>query len=85
MTFRNVTQNFTLPNILKTDITKYYVSADILNVGVKVLSCTADTITVDTDRITENWGETETDKNNLVMSIQLWRTLQLVRKALYGA
>ena len=78
MTFRNVTQNFTLPNILKTDITKYYVSSDILNVGVKVLSCTADTITVDTDRITENWGETETEKNNLVMSIQLWRNTDSV-------
>ena len=78
MTFRNVTQNFTLPNILKTDITKYYVSSDILNVGVKVLSCTADTITVDTDRITENWGEIETEKNNLVMSIQLWRNTDSV-------
>ena len=74
ITLRNVTQNFTLTGVLKTDITNYYVSSDILNIGVKVVSATADTLVIDTQRITEAWGDEETVKTNLVMSIQLWRT-----------
>ena len=77
-TFRNVTQNFTITGTLKADITKYYVSADILPIGVKVLSATASTITVDTDKLVTVWGEEETEKTNLVMSIQLWRTVDSV-------
>lgn len=77
-TFKNVTQNFTVDGALKTSITKYFVSSDILPVGTKVLSCTENTITVDTDKIAVVWGEEESEKTNLVMSIQLWRDVDNV-------
>ena len=74
ITLRNVTQNFETAGVLKTDITKYYISSDIFNIGVKVISATENTLTIDTTTVTEAWGDEETVKTNLVMSIQLWRT-----------
>lgn len=77
-TFKNVTQNFTISGTLATDITNYFVSSDILPIGTKVVSATANTITVNTDEVAVVWGESETEKTNLVMSIQLWRTVNTV-------
>ena len=78
-TFTSVTQNFTTEaGLLKTDITNYYVSSDILPVGTKVVSCTTNTITVDTDQVAVVWEEEESEKDNLVMSIQLWRSVDSV-------
>ena len=89
-TFKNVTQNFTVSGTLAADITKYFISSDILPVGTKVLSVTSTTITVNTSNVNVTWPETENtgsssedpeptpppppDKTNLVMSIQLWRS-----------
>lgn len=81
-TFKNVTQDFTIDGTLKTDITNYFVSSSILPVGTKVVSCTQNTITVDTDNIAVVWDDTgddpETEKTNFVMSIQLWRSADAV-------
>ena len=77
-TFKNVTQNFTADGVLKTDITDYFVSSGILPVGTKVVSCTINTITVNTDNVAIIWDENETEKKNIVMSIQLWRTVDSV-------
>ena len=77
-TFKNVTQNFTVNGTLKTDITDYFVSSDIIPMGTKVVSCTVNTITVDTDNIAVVWDEGETEKKNFVMSIQLWRSVDSV-------
>ena len=77
-TFKNVTQNFTVSGTLKTDITDYFVSSDIIPMGTKVVSCTVNTITVDTDNIAVVWDEGETEKKNFVMSIQLWRSVDSV-------
>lgn len=74
ITLRNVTQNFASPGVLKTNINKYYVSSDLFNVGTQVYDYdeTTNTLIIATDRITEAWGDDETVKPNLVMSIQLW-------------
>ena len=81
-TFKNVTQDFTIDGSLKTAITDYFVTSAILPVGTKVVSCTQNTITVDTDKIAVVWDETgedpETEKTNFVMSIQLWRSAEAV-------
>ena len=82
-TLRGVTQNFTVEGTLKEDITNYYISSNmgIIPVGTKVLSVTENTMVIDTDVIAltyapedvENNIEAETVKDNLVMTIQLWR------------
>ncbi|MBO7732248.1 MAG: hypothetical protein J6S67_06840, partial [Methanobrevibacter sp.] len=77
-TFRSVTQDFTAEGTLKTDITKYFVSSEILPVGTKVLSVTENTLTVDTDKVAVVWEAEESVKENLVMSIQLWRSVDSV-------
>ena len=77
-TFKNVTQDFTITGKLATEITKYFVSSDILPVGTKVLSCTQNTITVNTDQIAVVWEEGESEKKNFTMSIQLWRDVSSV-------
>ena len=60
-TFKNVTQDFTIDGSLKTAITDYFVTSAILPVGTKVVSCTQNTITVDTDKIAVVWDETGED------------------------
>lgn len=81
-TFKNVTQDFTIDGTLKSVITDYFVSSGILPVGTKVVSCTQNTITVNTDNVAVVWNdtdeETETEKTNIVMSIQLWRSAEAV-------
>lgn len=87
-TLRNLTQNFTADGTLKEDITKYYItsSTGVLPVGTKVLSVTSNTMVIDTDVIgltyaaadTVNNRPAETVKDNLVMSIQLWRDADAV-------
>lgn len=77
-TFKNVTQDFTITGKLATDITKYFVSSDILPIGTKVVSVTNNTLTVNTDNVEVAWGEEETEKTNLTMSIQLWRDVSSV-------
>lgn len=72
-TLTNVTQDFTADGALAKDITEYFVSSNILPSGVKVYSLTSSTITIDTDSLTLTWEDDETEKDNLVMSIQLWR------------
>lgn len=78
ITLTNVTQDFTSTGILKNPITDYYITSDILPIGFKVLSVTSNTVTINTDKITEAWGDGETVKENLVMSIQLWRDTETV-------
>ena len=78
ITFTNVTQDFTAAGVLKNPVTDYYITSDILPIGFKVLAVTANTIRINTDKITEAWGAEETVKQNLVMSIQLWRTTDSV-------
>ena len=68
-TLINVSQNFTTAGVLSNDITDYYCSGDIIPVGTRVLSCTADTIVIDTADIS-----IDTDQNNLTLTIQLWRS-----------
>lgn len=77
-TLTSVTQDFTAEGTLKALITDYYVTSDIVPVGTKVLSCTNNSITIDTDQLAVVWGEQESEKDNLVMSIQLWRTTDSV-------
>ena len=79
-TFKNVTQDFTVDGALKAAITDYFVSSGILPIGTKVVSCTTNTITVDTDNVSVVWNEEEeeTEKTNIVMTIQLWRSAEAV-------
>lgn len=77
-TFKNVTQDFTVTGTLAADVTKYFISSDILPIGTKVVSVTENTITVNTDEVAVVWDEEETEKTNFVMSIQLWRTVSSV-------
>ena len=71
-TLTSVSQNFTA-NVLKNPATDYYVTSDVIPIGTKVLSITQTTITINTDNIDIQWGDGETERDNLVMSIQLWR------------
>ena len=81
-TFKNVTQDFTIDGTLEAAITEYFVTSNVLPVGTKVISCTQNTITVNTDKIGVVWDDTgddpETEKTNFVMSIQLWRSADAV-------
>jgi len=72
-TLTNVTQDFTVDGALEKPIADYFVSSNILPAGVKVYAVTSNTITIDTDSLSLSWGDEETEKDNLVMSIQLWR------------
>lgn len=74
----SVTQNFAQSGNLKADVTDYYVSSDIIPIGTKVLAVTENTVTINTDNIAVTWDEEETEKTNLVMSIQLWRSVDSV-------
>ena len=77
-TFTSVTQDFTESGLLKTSIDNYYVSSDIVPIGTKVISVTQNTLTINTDELSVVWGESEREKDNLVMSIQLWRDVDSV-------
>ena len=72
-TLTNVTQNFTMDGKLKTSLSKYFVSSNVLPIGTKIVSVTENTITVDTDKVAAVFSEEHTTETNLVMSIQLWR------------
>lgn len=74
-TLINVTQNFTQDGVLKEALTKYFVSSGLVPVGTKVLGATSDTITIDTDKINVAFTSDHTVETNVVMSIQLWRTV----------
>lgn len=67
-TLRNVSQDFTA-GVLSKGIDNYFVTGNYIPVGAKVVSCTATTITIDTDNISIN-----ENKLNESCSIQLWRT-----------
>lgn len=67
-TLINVTQDFTADGVLANNITEYYVSGDVIPVGTKVVSCTSDTLVIDTSDIS-----IDEDQNNIVLTIQLWR------------
>lgn len=83
-TLRGVTQDFTVTGTLAEDITKYFVSSSVVPVGTKVISVTSNTMVIDTDKIAlvfdpgDEEHEAETVKDNLVMSIQLWRSMDSV-------
>ena len=77
-TLTNVTQDFTVAGTLKADITKYFVSSGLIPVGTKIVSVTANTIVIDTDKINVVFTESHTTETNVVMSIQLWRTTDSV-------
>lgn len=70
-TLTNVTQDFTQTGTLEKAITNYFISGSKIPVGTKVLSCTANTIVINTAlNITENiTGE--------VMTIQLWKSANM--------
>ena len=72
-TLTNVTQDFTIDGALEKPIADYFVSSNILPAGVKVYAVTSNTITINTDSLSLTWADDETEKDNLVMSIQLWR------------
>ena len=86
---RNVTQDFT--SGLAKDITDYYITGNGIPIGTKVLSVTSDTMIIDTDKIvfpktvtttTENNQTTTTTEEepieNLVCTIQLWKSSEVV-------
>ena len=74
-TLTNVTQDFTQTGTLKEAVTKYFVSSGIVPVGTKVVSVTSSTIVIDTDKINVAYTDEHTVETNVVMSIQLWRTV----------
>ena len=81
-TLTNVTQDFSVSGATAQAITDYFVSSGIVPVGTKVLSVTSNTIVINTSDLAIVWDPgdpdqgipAETQKDNLVMSIQLWRT-----------
>lgn len=77
-TLTNVTQNFAAQGTLAKAVTEYFVSSEIVPVGTKVVSVTSNTVVIDTDDLSIAWEEGETAKENLTMSIQLWRTADVV-------
>ena len=74
-TLTNVTQDFTQAETLKEAVTKYFVSSGLIPVGTKVVSVTSSTIVIDTDKINVAYTDEHTVETNVVMSIQLWRTV----------
>lgn len=74
-TLTNVTQDFTQSEVLKEAITKYFVSSGLVPVGTKVVSATSTSLVIDTDKINVAYTEEHTVETNVVMSIQLWRTV----------
>lgn len=74
-TLTNVTQDFTADAVLKEAITKYFVSSGLVPVGTKVISATSSTLVIDTDKINVAYTDIHTVETNVVMSIQLWRTV----------
>ena len=74
-TLTNVTQDFTQTGTLKEAVTKYFVSSGLVPVGTKVVSVTSSTIVIDTDKINVAYTDEHTVETNVVMSIQLWRTV----------
>ena len=74
-TLTNVTQDFTIAGTLKTDLSKYFVSSSLIPVGTKIVSVTSNTIVIDTDKINVTYTQEHTTETNVVMSIQLWRTV----------
>ena len=74
-TLTNVTQDFTQSEVLKEALTKYFVSSGLVPVGTKVVSATSTSLVIDTDKINVAYTEEHTVETNVVMSIQLWRTV----------
>ena len=74
-TLTNVTQDFTQTGTLKEAVTKYFVSSGLVPVGTKVVSVTSSTIVINTDKINVAYTSEHTVETNVVMSIQLWRTV----------
>ena len=72
-TLRNVTQDFT--SGLEKGITQYYITGNGIPVGTKVLSATSNTLVINTDQIVFPDNE---PIENLVCSIQLWRSSEVV-------
>lgn len=85
-TLTNVTQDFSASGATAQAITDYFVSSGIVPVGTKVVSVTSNTIVINTSDLAVVWDPgdpdqgipAETQKDNLVMSIQLWRTADAV-------
>ena len=74
-TLTNVTQDFTQSEVLKEALTKYFVSSGLVPVGTKVVSATSTSLVINTDKINVAYTEEHTVETNVVMSIQLWRTV----------
>ena len=77
-TLTNVSQNFAASGALRKDASDYYVSNMFVPVGTKVVSVTSNTIIIDTSDLALTWDAEETEKDNIVMSIQLWKTADIV-------
>lgn len=77
-TLTNVTQDFTIAGTLKAELSKYFVSSSLIPVGTKIVSVTSNTIVIDTDKINVTYTTEHTTETNVVMSIQLWRTVDNV-------
>ena len=80
-TLRNVTQDFTQG--LENPLTDYYITGPYIPVGVKVVSATSNTLVINTDQIifpeeTEEGVTTQLPLENLVCTIQLWRSSEVV-------
>ena len=79
---RNVTQDLSASGALAKPLNEYFVSSGIVPVGTKPTAVTSNTITINTSDLALTWDPgdpeqgipAETQKDNIVMSIQLWRT-----------
>ena len=83
---RNVTQDLSAAGTLKKPLSEYFVSSNIVPVGTKPIAVTNDTITINTSDLALVWDPgdpdqgipAETQKDNIVMSVQLWRSADVV-------
>ena len=76
-TLRNVSQEFTQG--LEHSITEYYITGPNIPVGVKVVSATSNTLVINTDKVIFPQEEgTAQPLENLVCTIQIWRTSEVV-------
>ncbi|MBO7731523.1 MAG: hypothetical protein J6S67_03200 [Methanobrevibacter sp.] len=79
VTSRTILRNVTIDvsaGALTNPLTDYYVSGMGIPVGTKVVSATSNTITIDTAKI--GFEEDEEVKENMVLTIQLWRQTETV-------
>ena len=83
---RNVTQDLSAAGTLKKPLSEYFVSSNIVPVGTKPTAVTSNTITINTSDLALVWDPgdpgqgipAETQKDNIVMSVQLWRSADVV-------